>query len=615
MAPKQNAYDFVVVGGGTAGLVVAARLTENPDVSVLVLEAGSNALQDPRIAVPAMWSAILGTELDWDFLTTPQENLNGRQIGQPQGRLLGGSSGLNAEVFVPPSAEDFNEWEALGNPGWGWDSLGPYFRKFHTLVPPDAKLREHVGINWIDDKVTATSGPVQASFTDSPENPLGRAWVEAFEKLGGAITADPFSGRSTGAFSCPASVDPATKTRSYSASAYYAPAAQRPNLDVLTGANAREVVLEGSAARAVVFADAEGEQHQVKARREVILAAGVFQTPKLLELSGIGDRSLLRELGIACKVDSPGVGENLQDHLMTGVSFEVADGVMTGDPLVRQEPGVLELFMKMYQEHQAGPLASAALMSYAFTPILADTIEKLDPGANKSLEQAITDLQHNNDPSTSSNQRSAAEYLTRLLQAKTESTGALFALPVQVNLHNGPRQIGMTTNPVQGNYLSIGAALVHPLSRGASHVTSANPDTPPAIDPRYLSHPLDAEVYARHLMAIEALASTEPLASLLKPGGRRAQPGPGGARVDTVARAREYIRATALSNNHPVGTCCMAPRDKGGVVDAGLKVYGVEGLRVVDSSVMPLIPQANTQTTVYAVAEKAADLIKQDYGL
>lgn len=204
-------------------------------------------------------------------------------------------------MFVPPSAEDFNEWEALGNPGWGWETLQPYFSKFHTLVPPDARLSEHAGIDWIDERVTATGGPVQASFTDSPENPLGRAWIEAFEALVGGITADPFSGRSTGAFSCPASVDPATKTRSYSASAYYAPAAERPSLDVVTGATAKRIVLEGPSgdspltARAVVFTDKDGE-HQVRARREVVLAAGAFQTPKLLELSGIGDRSLLQKL-------------------------------------------------------------------------------------------------------------------------------------------------------------------------------------------------------------------------------------------------------------------------------------------------------------------------------
>ncbi|POS70079.1 GMC oxidoreductase [Diaporthe helianthi] len=620
MAAQQNEYDFVIVGGGTAGLVVAARLTENPKVSVLVLEAGGNALQDPRIAVPAMWSSILGTDFDWDFLTTPQENLNGRQIGQPQGRLLGGSSGLNAEVFVPPSGADFDKWEAMGNEGWGWKEVGPFFRKFFTLAQPEDKLREHVGITWIDDTATGAGGPIKASFTDSHENPLSKAWVEAFKKLGGDLTADPFSGRSTGAFSCPASVDPETKTRSYSASGYYAPAAQRPNLEVVTGANVNKIVLESSGAgssttaRAVAFTGKDGVEHQVKARRDVILAAGVFQTPKLLELSGIGNKILLQKLGIDCKVDNPGVGENLQDHMMTGVSFEVADGIMTGDCLVRQEPGIAETFMKMYQEHKAGPLAGAALTSYAFTPLLGDTIDKIEAGAQESLKQAVKGLQTDGDLKSAS-QRATAEYVTELMQKGSESTGAFFALPVQVNLHNGPKQIGMTTNPVDGNYMSIGAAIIHPLSRGSSHIVSADVATPPTIDPRYMSHPFDIEVYARHLMTVEALAQTEPLASVLKPNGRRAQPGPNGAKVDTVERAKEYIRATAISNNHPVGTCCMAPRDKGGVVDAQLKVYGVEGLRVVDSSIMPLITQANTQTTVYAVAEKAADILKRSYGI
>lgn len=412
-------------------------------------------------------------------------------------------------------------------------------------------------------------------------------------------------------------MDPASKTRSYSASAYYAPAAERPNLNVVTGATASRIVLEdgGSSklgARGVVFQQ-DGAEHTVKAKREVILAAGAFQTPKLLELSGIGSKEVLAKAGVDCKVDNPNVGENLQDHVMTGVSFEVADGLMTGDCLLRQEPGIVETFMQMYQEHKAGPLASGSLTSYAFVPLLTQALASLDPSVQDGLEAAIDHAKQN--ASSSPFEKAQAEFVSTLLHDPTEASAALFAIPAQVNLHNGPRQIGMTTNPVAGNYLSIGAALLHPLSRGSSHITSADPAAQPAIDPRYMSHPLDIEVFARSLMAVELLARTEPLATYLKPDGRRAQPGPNGAKVDSVERAKEYIRATALSNNHPVGTCAMLPQEKGGVVDAELKVYGVEGLRIVDSSMMPLIPRANTQTTVYAVAEKAADLIKGAHGL
>lgn len=243
---------------------------------------------------------------------------------------------------------------------------------------------------------------------------------------------------------------------------------------------------------------------------------------------------------------------------------------------------------------------------------MSEAISELDPAAQAALEEAFKDL---SKLPQSSSELSHANFFTRMIKNQSEATGALFAIPAQVNLHNGPEQIGMTTNPIDGNYLSLGSMLLHPLSRGSSHIVSSDANVEPTIDPRYLSHPLDLEVYARHLMFIEVLAKTEPLASLLKPNGRRAQPGPNGAKIDTVDKAKEYIRATALSNNHPVGTCAMLPRDQGGVVDAELNVYGVKGLRIVDSSIMPFIPMANTQTTVYAVAEKAADLIKRTYGL
>lgn len=299
---------------------------------------------------------------------------------------------------------------------------------------------------------------------------------------------------------------------------------------------------------------------------------------------------------------------------MTGGSFEVADGIITGDCLLRQEPGIFETFMQMYQEHKAGPLAGGSLTSYAFMSIQTAAIDKLDPGAASAFKRALMEAEANLSDA-SATQRASFEFVARLLQDPTQTTGALIGIPAQVNLHNGPGQIGMTTNPVEGNYLSMGACLAHPLSRGSSHIASAKLEDPPTIDPRYLSHPLDIEIYARHLMAVEVLARTEPMASYLKPHGRRAQPGPNGGRFDTVEKAKEYIRATALSNNHPVGTCAMLPRDMGGVVDAELNVYGVKGLRVVDSSIMPFLPRANTQTTVYTVAEKAADLIKKAHGI
>ncbi|KAI1207908.1 putative GMC oxidoreductase [Annulohypoxylon truncatum] len=592
MEPTRKEYDFVIIGGGTAGLVVAARLTENPR------------------------SSVLGTDLDWDFITVPQENLNNRQIGQPQGRVLGGSSAVNAEVFVPPSKVGFDAWEALGNPGWGWDDVAPYFRKFHTLVPPDEAVQQHLGLDWMDESTRGT-GPVKASFSSAVEDPLGKAWVETFKQLGINFTGNPFGGGGIGGWSVPAAIDPVTKTRSYAASAYYAPASSRSNLEVITHATVSKIILNNAngittTARGVSFKTQSGIEHEVKASREVILAAGAFQSPKILELSGIGDESLLNKFGITTKVNNPNVGENLQDHIMTGVSFEAAEGVMTGDILLRQEPELIQAAMQMYQEHKTGPLASAALVSYAFLPIMNQILEKLEPQLQRSLDELVERL---DVASMSEYERQNLGYIKSLLQSANpgESTGSLFMLPAQVNLHNGPKQAGMTKDVKPGNYVSIGASLQYPLSRGNTHISSSDPSAPPVIDPRYLSHPLDIEMYARHLMLIEIIAKTPPFSNYLKPGGRRAQPGE--AKVDTLEKAKAHIRESVLTDNHLVGTCAMLPREKGGVVDDRLRVYSVKGLRIVDSSIMPLIPRANVQTSVYTVAEKAADIIKEDHGL
>ncbi|KAI1311859.1 putative GMC oxidoreductase [Xylaria venustula] len=619
MSAVKDTYDFIIVGGGTAGLVVAARLTENQDVSVLVLEAGQDALHDPRITIPAGWSSILGTEHDWDFITVPQENLDSRQIGQPQGRVLGGSSAINAEVFVPPRGTDFDAWESMGNPGWAWSNVAPYFRKFHTLSIPDPAVKDHLGLTWINESTRGSNGPVQAAFTGSVQDPLSRAWPETFKTLGYSLQGDPFSGKAVGAWSIPGAIDTVSGTRSYAATAYFVPAQSRSNLQVITSALVNQITLEktGDAetivASGVTFSLADGTEHQIKASREVILAAGVFGSPKILELSGIGNKSILENLNIEVQLDNVNVGENLQDHMMTGLSFEAAEGVMTGDCLLRQEPNFMQMFMQMYQDRKAGPLASQSLTSYAYMPVMSEALEKLEAGLQNRLEKLVEDLD-------GGDKSKIEKYNFDLIKSNlfssspfNNATASLFMLPAQVNLHNGPKQSGMTQNPQPGNFVSVGASLQQPLSRGTSHISTSDPLVPPTIDPRYLSHPLDIELFARHLMSIEIIAKTAPLSNYLKAGGRRAQPGD--PHVDTLDKAKVYLRQATLTNNHPVGTCAMLPRDMGGVVDERLRVYGVRGLRIVDSSIMPLSPCANIQTTVYAVAEKAADTIKEDYNL
>lgn len=506
----------------------------------------------------------------------------------------------------------FDAWSGLGNSGWSWKQIAPYFRKFHTLHAPSEAVAKAHGIDWIDEQVRGTDGPIQASFCAMEQDPIGQAWADSFKSLGHELSTDPFGGQGLGPWSQISSIDPVSVTRSYSASGYYRPIMNsRPNLTVLTNATVHKtttIAEAGSHIASGVLVQLPGSEtpQEIHAAREVILAAGAFQTPKLLELSGIGDAKILKEYGIACVSDLPLVGENLQDHLMTGISYEAADGIPTGDPLIRQEPEMMQMVMQMYQEHKAGPLAMGSLANFSYMPILEDFVST--PDDFQSLVQ-----KYKPGPTATRLEQAEFDYVLSVLQKPSEGSAALFMLMAQVNLHNGPKQVGMVSDAKPGNYLSIGAGLSHPLSRGSSHLSSSDPNASPTIDPRYLSHPLDIEVYARHMLAVEKLAATPPLANFIKQDGKRAQPG--NPKLTSVSEAKAYIRETALTNNHPVGTAAMLPKELGGVVDERLRVYGIKGLRVVDASVMPLIPRGNTQTAVYAVAEKAADLLKEDNGL
>ncbi|KAF7934744.1 uncharacterized protein EAE98_002789 [Botrytis deweyae] len=596
---------YIIVGGGTSGLVVANRLTENPDVHVLVLEAGVNRNDDPRVQVPAFWTTLLGSEADWQFRSVPQPGLGGRTISEPQGKLLGGSSAINCQSFIAPAQAEIDSWAKLGNDGWDWAALSPYYKKFYTLSPPpDSETLEHLGIDWINEDYRGKSGPIQVSFPGVIQNPLCKAWIDSFRGFGKLTTGDPFSGNSTGAYSNAATVDIVTKTRSYAGSAYGIPALQRPNFHLITDATAHKILFEETSSGVVatgVLASVNGEIKQFTATKEVILAAGVFNTPKLLELSGIGNESLLKKHNIPVVISNSGVGENMQDHLMTGVSFEVVDGVPTGDPLLRQEPQALELAQKLYTENKAGPFTIGGVQSHAFMPILEFSDEE---GRQKQAE-LLTSILQKYPPKPQDVEH--FEAVRSIIESPGECSAAWLIFLAQTNLHEGGKSfVGSDLQPE--NFASLGCCQSHPFSRGSTHISSSNVDDLPEIDPRFLSHPADLEIFARHIQTLETLRQTQELSPFFKPDGKRNHPD--SFHIHTLEGAKKYVLDTAVTAYHTCGTAAMLPKEKGGVVNDKLMVHGTSNLRVVDASIFPLIPRGNIQSSVYAVAEKAADIIK-----
>ncbi|KAL4888789.1 hypothetical protein BDV59DRAFT_205779 [Aspergillus ambiguus] len=595
-------FDFIIVGGGTSGLVVANRLSEDPSVRVLVLEAGTNRLNDPRIQVPGLAPATYGDpDFDWDFRSTPQEQLNGRQLLGTKGRTLGGSSAINLGMVIYPSRSGMSAWEALGNPGWGWDSFAPYVRKFHTATPPSESVRAFFAGMKSDKEDQGSEGPVQVSFGDQ-YMPYHGAWLRAFESLGWPQKEDPIKGAGAGPFVNPGAIDPATHTRSHAGAAYLTPhVMQRTNLRVVTGARVEKVVFDSSdavTARGVKFTK-EGQAYTVAVAREVILAAGTTQTPQLLELSGIGNASLLRSHEIQSLVDLAGVGENLQDHGIVSFGYEVADGMPSGD--MARDPEVAAAAMAAYQKDGSGPLGMVPLVS-AFMPCL-----DLSGNEREHILQTLdASLDDRDLPVMYQKQYSI---LRDMLKDPNEPTAQYILAPFQLLPRAGsdPKQIFGMSHP--GLFISIVSLLSYPLSRGSVHLSSADPAAAPVIDSGILRHPADLELQARHSMWMEKITETEAMSPLLKPGGQRLHTP---EKLTDLQQAQDLCKELVLSMYHVSGTCAMMPRKDGGVVDPRLKVYGTSNVRVVDASVFPLVPRGNIQATVFAVAEKAADIIKED---
>lgn len=528
-----------------------------------------------------------------------------------QGKALGGSSALNAHVFVPPTKGVIDSWETLGNEGWNWDGLKTHLSKAYTSPTVDKETEQALGIDGWARRNDAAKGPIQTSFSGDISHPVREAWADSFKESGHYMPEDPFLNGSVGSFSCLATIDPVRKERSYSANAYYNPAKGRGNLRVLTNAHVEKILTQkrgGSTKATGVQFTQDGEPKTILASKEVIIAAGVFQSPKILELSGIGNEELLNKYGIDVVEHLPGVGENLHDHAIVYTGFEAVDDVATLDSLIRQEREALQQAMQEYGATQSGPLSSCGVYSYAYLPVLEH--------ASAEGQEALKTLLDHNHPAPGSSPEDARarafyDVAESTLLDQEQPSGAYVSalaqitIPLDANAEKPPDAL-----PVK--FITIGSILSQPLSRGSVHIRSKDPSAQPTIDPKYLSHPVDVEIMAHHVLQTKKIAGLSPFNNLLKKPLAHRDPA---ADFTDLEAAKAYARGNAISMWHLGGTCAMLPREKAGVVDTRLKVYGVENLRIVDASAIPLISTANLQATVYAFAEKAADIIKHDWSL
>ncbi|PVG01351.1 alcohol oxidase [Serendipita vermifera] len=577
----QEKYDFVIVGGGTSGLVVANRLTENSNKTVLVIESGELDQGEESVYIPYL--AFGGTlpKFLYNLTSIPQTQLNNRTFGSYTAHVVGGGSAINGMFFDRGSKGDYDLWKALGNQGWGWDDLLPYFKKSETFHPPDPALAQQLRLTY-DPNAHGTSGPIHSSYPPFLY-PATRNFLSAIEEFGSHVPLDGTSGDALGAFWVPNTLDPSSMTRSFARTAYYNPASSRSNLHLLTSTTVTKILIQNKMATGVQFAAAKDQPVQtVKARCEVILAAGSQHTPQLLLLSGIGDKTFLKSLGVDVVSDLPGVGQNFQDHTAIIPVAPFMNDLNPSPNNATNATWVAEQRV-LYDTEKKGIWTTSASNSGAFLPLGEFT--------NRSAE-FITTLQGQNPasylPTNNPNLIAGAKEQIKQIIKGIQDKKIAFA-----EIANGATATTLLV-------------LEKPFSRGTVTINSTDPFANPIIDFRALSNPVDMDVVVeifkawRKLLTMPSWAVLEPVE--IVPG----------ANVTSDDDLKSFIRSNALPTiSHPCGTAAMMPKNLGGVVGSDLKVYGVNGLSVIDASIIPVIPSTHLVSTVYAVSEKAADLIRK----
>ncbi|KAL8925782.1 MAG: hypothetical protein Q9208_003279 [Pyrenodesmia sp. 3 TL-2023] len=597
---------------------------------------------EPIIQDPVYVGADIGGVYDWLLSTTPQTQLDGAARPMPQGRVLGGGSILNAMCWNRGGQDDYNAWAALGNPGWDWEGMLPYFIKSETYTPVySADIAREYSINY-NPSVHGFSGPVQVSY---PRYfyPQSTNLFAALNYLGVPTQFDPNDGSSAGAAFVPTDLDPINQTRSDARRTYFDPYVSRPNFHVVTGQHVTRILIEGVGSNYVVSnptpggnedgngmngmtsnegfgfgpggstpalddsasppllrrqspstsnlritgvefaASASDSRRTINATREVIVAAGSLHSAQLLQLSGIGPSSLLSTYGIPIAVDLPGVGNNLQDHCLVGTFYPYNNASYPSPTELTTNASYNSMAEFEYNSFKTGPWTAGSPNALAFNPLplISNNSASILNGAN---DQDPTEyLPSGLDPTIIAGYTLQKQSLVRRL---AETTVASYEI-------------------INNNAGSLTVAVMHPFSRGQCYIHSPDPFEPPSIDPRWLTNPVDRQVLIEALLFNRQILATPAMLPL-----QAAQFVPA---VDADEDAINAIINTGIRTEfHPSGTCAMLPLEQGGVVDPHLRVYGAQNLRVVDAGIFPMIPAAHLQAVVYAVAEKAADIIKAD---
>jgi choline dehydrogenase len=527
-------FDYIIVGAGTAGCVLAHRLSARSRNRVLVLEAGGS---DRRlwIRVPIGYGRTYNDpRVNWMYETEPDPGLNGARSFWPRGKVLGGSGAINAMVYVRGQPADFDSWAANGNPGWSWADVRPVFESF-------------------ENRANGGPGLLRVTDVNPMAHPLCRAYIQACQALGYRYTPD-FNGAQTEGVG----IYPATTRggfRESTSSAYLRLALARPNLTLQLRAQVRQIEFEGHRASGVRYLW-RGSMHRAQAARAVIVSAGSINSPQLLQLSGIGDPTLLGRFSIRVRHALPAVGQNLQDHL--GISYIYRSRVPTLNnalfPLRGKIRAAIEFLLR-----RRGPLSMSVNQGGGFI--------------RSSPDKSVPDLQLYFNPASYSSNRTSSRWL-------------------------------MNPDSFPGFLLAFNSC--RPTSRGHLALRSADPDMPPAIFPNYLSTARDLEDVLLGARLLRRIAATAPLAALVE---SELQPG---TQLQTDEELLHDFRQRAGSVFHPVGTCAMGNDPARAVVDARLRVHGLAALRVVDASIFPSITSGNTNAPVVMVAERAAAMLLED---